>query len=318
MQAARYRFRPGAVILMYHRVAELENDPWSMAVSPDHFAQHLDILRLWTRPMSLDHMATLAAEGRLPERAVSITFDDGYVDNFTHAMPRLAERDLRATVFVTAASERSISEFWWDRLQSIVMSSLELPTQLDLDVQDGHFHWEAEAGLDVDTQRSRLYHDLWHRLQQRSHDERTSLLEVLAEWAGAPPDRDTMSRPMTDEELRDLAHSGCIDIGAHTVTHSLLPALSPDDQNREIVDSKCHLERIIGQCVTSFSFPFGADGTPAQPLQPLVREAGFSSACTSEPRTMRGIQDPFHLPRYVVEDWPGPTFAQHLTRWFMN
>ena len=54
------RFRntivPGALILFYHRVAEVDCDPWSLCVTPQHFAEHLEVLRQYRYPMRLQQL----------------------------------------------------------------------------------------------------------------------------------------------------------------------------------------------------------------------------------------------------------------------
>ena len=52
----RHRFARGGLILLYHCVAEVRSDPWSLCVTPRHFAEHLEILRKHSRPMRLQQL----------------------------------------------------------------------------------------------------------------------------------------------------------------------------------------------------------------------------------------------------------------------
>ncbi|MCH2098859.1 MAG: polysaccharide deacetylase family protein [Pseudomonadales bacterium] len=88
------------IILQYHFVSDAGPD--STSVSPERFEAHLRIieeegLAVVALPSALD---TLSEQDALPERAVAITFDDGYVSVYRHAFPRLAERSWPFTVFV--------------------------------------------------------------------------------------------------------------------------------------------------------------------------------------------------------------------------
>ena len=65
--------RPHGLVPMYHRIAEPSVDPWDIAVSPKHFAEHLEVLRDWARCRTFADFAT-ALHGDEPEkRSVAIT-----------------------------------------------------------------------------------------------------------------------------------------------------------------------------------------------------------------------------------------------------
>jgi peptidoglycan/xylan/chitin deacetylase (PgdA/CDA1 family) len=114
---------------------------------------------------------------------------------------------------------------------------------------------------------------------------------------------------MSPAELGVLAADGLVEIGAHTVTHPLLPSLPPPAQRTEIARSKELLETILGRRVSSFAYPFGAhDETTVS----LVSECGFTAACTTTPAAARGDVDLFRLPRVSVQDWSGEELSDRL------
>ena len=73
--------------------------------------------------------------------------------------------------------------------------------------------------------------------------------------------------------------SGHWELGAHTLTHALLPALADDDRHREVAGGKASLEDAFGTAVSSFAYPFGifADDDVA-----LVASAGYRYAVTTD------------------------------------
>ena len=95
-------FTPGAVILLYHRVAALPEDPYSLAVTPDRFCQHLEYISQTCSPMPLSDLVDAMRSRDLPRRAVAVTFDDGYSDNYWEAHPLLESAQIPATIFVTS------------------------------------------------------------------------------------------------------------------------------------------------------------------------------------------------------------------------
>src|SRR5262249_37482648 len=95
----RDRFKPAPLILLYHRVADLPSDPQLLSVTPEHFKEHLEILRNNARPMALGEMVRALRDNKLPRRAVAVTFDDGYADNLLNGKPLLHQYDVPATVY---------------------------------------------------------------------------------------------------------------------------------------------------------------------------------------------------------------------------
>ena len=73
------------MILLYHRVIELPPNPYLLAVSPNHFAEHLAVLRKYAQPISLRELVNGLRRGRLLRGAVVIKFDDGYFHNLIYA-----------------------------------------------------------------------------------------------------------------------------------------------------------------------------------------------------------------------------------------
>jgi peptidoglycan/xylan/chitin deacetylase (PgdA/CDA1 family) len=88
------------VILMYHRVAEPLCDPWGLAVSPIHFEQQMRVLRAHRTPLPMSEFVQRLCLGTLPDRAVGITFDDGYIDNLLNAKSILRRYEIPATFFL--------------------------------------------------------------------------------------------------------------------------------------------------------------------------------------------------------------------------
>src|SRR5690606_6268251 len=105
LQRVRQRFRrpftSRGLILMYHRVERLANDPQLLAVTPERFAEQLEILTRHYRVVSLHELNRTLRAGRSLRRMVALTFDDGYADNLYNAKPLLERFDCPATVFVT-------------------------------------------------------------------------------------------------------------------------------------------------------------------------------------------------------------------------
>lgn len=117
-----------AVILLYHRVTDLSQDPQQLAVSPENFAAHLDILRKKYFLISIDEFVEIVTKGKkMPAKTVVITFDDGYADNLHEAIPILESKKAQAIFYITTSQIGTQRELWWDDLERIFLTGDTLP-----------------------------------------------------------------------------------------------------------------------------------------------------------------------------------------------
>jgi peptidoglycan/xylan/chitin deacetylase (PgdA/CDA1 family) len=331
-QWLKYRLRPGALILMYHRVTELSNDPNFLAVTPKHFAEQMDVIRRHCIPIQLKELVEAPRNGKVPKQAVVVTFDDGYADNLHEAAPLLERYEIPATVFVTAGQVGSQREFWWDELDCLLLQPGNLPSRLHLNVNGSTFDFqldEASTYTEEDYRRNRDWHiareddpgprqQLFRKLLAAMSvlpgAEREKLVNDLLVWAGADPIARPTHRPLTVDELIRLQKCRLMEVGAHTMTHPMLAKLPEVHQRSEIKQSKQALEAILNRPVTSFAFPFGSSSPKTVAI---VRDEGFVCACSTRADVVSMRTDCFQLPRLCVRDWDGERFAGWL-RWWVN
>ena len=317
------RFGPSGrpVILMYHRVAQVPCDPWGLAVSPERFAQQIDVLVQRRRVVPLRSLGEALARGEVPRDLAAVTFDDGYADVLTHATPVLERYRCPATVFLATGAIGGDGEFWWDELSRVVLESSALPADLEVAIAGRRYRADdlvalgrnVAEHLGVDpphTSRARLHLGFWYLLRPLGPTERRRALDALVARAnGACPL--AASRALTVEEARALAASACVEIGAHTVSHPSMPLLDPAGKRREVRESKAWCEALTGARVEAFAYPHGdVDEDSAA----AVVEAGFTFACGTEADVVTPGADVMRLPRYAVANWDATEFSQWLDR----
>lgn len=314
----------GLVVLYYHRVGPVECDPAWLCVTPEHLGEHLEVARSegWVRSME---DVLRAAKGDRPEGGVAFTFDDGYLDNLTQAKPLLEEHDVPATVFVVAGMVGAEREFWWDELERLLLHPGHLPSSLELEIGGSRHSWnlgdvanysELDHALHRDwragaepapTARHKAYWAIHWALLPLAATERDRALAQLRDLAAVPVPADASRRCMSEEQLRDLAAGGLIEIGAHTETHPLLTALTEPDQAAEVRTSITHLRERTDRAVTTFSYPYGA-WSPAS--AEAARAAGTTAAFTTGGASVRRTKDPMRIPRVEMKDVDGDEFAR--------
>ena len=323
----RKKFSSKALILMYHRIAEQDVDPWAMCVTTQHFAEHLEVLQKEAHPISLRQLVRMHKEGNIPDRAIAVTFDDGYADNLHSARPILEQYNIPATVFVASGHIGHEREFWWDELERILLQPGTLPEILTLRINNKTFKWRLSEAVDngedkyhrycewiVDGQEGpglhhTLYFTLHQLLQPLPEVERRKVMDDLLTWAGDKPVRRSTHRALSIEELLALRQGELIEVGSHTVSHPFLSALPESVQQDEIQRGKSILEECIGQPVRSFAYPYG---NYSKETVEIVRESGFDCACSINKDSVWHGSDLFQLPRISVEDWNGEEFAKRL------
>jgi peptidoglycan/xylan/chitin deacetylase (PgdA/CDA1 family) len=327
----RNKIAPGARILMYHRITELDVDNWRLSVTPKHFTQHLEILNKSARVVSLQQLTEELDAGKSINRSIAITFDDGYADNLLNAKPLLEKYGIRATVFVANGYVEKQQEYWWDELEKLFLQPGTLPEKLELDIKDRHYRWElgeATTYSQTDYQQHRnwcaeeknyptlrhnLYRSIWQLMLPLLPEEQQQILDKLRTWAEIKTETRSTHRPLTLAEVPMLEEGNLISVGSHTVMHPYLSALPISRQREEIQANKARLEEILGHSVSSFAYPYG---NYSPETVNLVKEAGFSRACSTISAGVRQKCDCFQLPRVEILNWDGEEFARRLSRWF--
>ena len=243
------RARHRGAVLLYHRVGE-DEDVHDLALPSAVFAEQLAWLARECRVIPLDELLSSPPEC-LPDRAVAITFDDGYLDTLEQAAPRLERAGVPATVFATTRWLERTGEYWWDVLEDVLLRS-EPPPSLTVDLGGARVTLPTRGSDD-----RRAAHDRLHgRLVHAAIGERDRIVSQIGAWGGRVAGG--RRRPLVADELRRLAQVPGISIGAHGVDHLALPDQTPAEQRREIADSIAALERVLARRVDLFAFPYGA------------------------------------------------------------
>lgn len=291
------------IILVYHRVTDLPSDPEMLAVSPDKFRSHIEYLK------QRFHVVRFEEDwSDLKEQAVVITFDDGYADNVLEALPILEEIGVPATFFVSTGHIGTDKIFWWHQLEKILLQDGNFPSSFIL--EDRHYGRTWATG--TSKQRKKLYSSLNKLMLKTSPEKREAWLNQLKQWAGATQKGKNIHRIMSLEETKRLAASQWATIGAHTVSHPALSALSEAQQREEIFTSKQELQDITGREITTFSYPFGRKRDYNRTSVRLCHEAGFVKAASNFPGQIHRWTDSFQLPRHLVRNWELDTFASEV------
>jgi len=307
------------LILMYHRIADEPIDPWGLAVSPAHFEQQLEVLRRTRRPLPLGEFMRMLGAGTLPSDAVALTFDDGYVDNLIAGLPRLAAAGVPATVFLATGFLDRCEPFWWDELARFILRE-NAPESFEVEIQGRSITFElgpqasvgkGDHALSRSTDRRTMLETLYEPMRHLDDDGRRAAMTKLRSILSAHDDGMNPGRAMTSEEVRTLAASGLVTIGAHTVTHPSLPSLETTACRHEVAGSKTACEAVAIAPVTTFAYPYGEFNDE---VREAVKDAGFATAFTSRRGPAVAASDMLSMPRIYVPNQDGDAFESRI-RW---
>lgn len=313
--------KPRPLILMYHRIADQPLDPWGTAVSPDHFAEHLEVLCRIRCPLPLIDFVRRLQDGTLPRHAVAVTFDDGYLDNLLAGKPRLTAAGVPATVFLATGYLGQAGDFWWDELTQLILLGRG-PSQFEITMGTDRvtFNVEASTALTSNspwrawletprTGRETAYLAIWRYLRTIGVQDREMIMAGLREIFSPSREGAKPGRSMVPEEVRTLVDDGLISIGPHTVTHQVLTGVDPSTVHHEIFASKRECELLTGREVGAFAYPFGSLDAE---IKATVAAAGFVCACSTRRASISQRVDLFALPRIHVLNESGDTFERSL------
>jgi peptidoglycan/xylan/chitin deacetylase (PgdA/CDA1 family) len=319
--------RNRAVILMYHRIRSEKPDPWELCVTPEHFAQHLRVLRQSYEVHPLSRLKeTVAAGGR--RNKVFITFDDGCLDNDQAAAPLLTSNGFTATFFIPSRNLEDPSPFWWEVLDQLFWINPALPARLELGCRENSFVRDVEPALrrrdprveedwsanfqPAPSPRCSLYVELCDWIKQRTVAEQRHITGQLADAAGDYGADPAKFGKMPATRILRLAREG-FEIGAHSVNHPALGHQPAEVQRSEMALGKASLEKLTGRPVTSLAYPHGdlSADTAA-----IAAACGFSEACTVNAGVIAANPDMHRLPRMLVRNLDGSGFKKQLHLFF--
>lgn len=288
------------LIAVYHSINALPEDRIRTPnlVSPTSFEDHLRYYAAHMTVIALGDYLSAMRDGRaLPKNSLVITFDDGYKDNLTCAYPLLQRYGFPATFFVASGYIGSGEMKWEDRLHCLIQRSRREAITVELPAGEQTFSIDSSGEKAAATDR------LVNLLGHSSAGEIQRVLGQIEAQTGAACEADGLM--MTWDDVRQLARTPGMTIGAHTITHRHLTRIPRDEAAREVRGSKEQIEEQIGQPVTTFSYPYGDfDAGTVE----IVRTSGFECAGTIAYGKNGPSSDLFELKRVLIPDEQGRAF----------
>jgi peptidoglycan/xylan/chitin deacetylase (PgdA/CDA1 family) len=284
---------PGVAIVMYHSVMD---DPSTAELtlggivhSTQVFRGQMEVIGRHFHAVSLDDVLQfLKGKKALPPRAVVVTFDDGYADNYRAANEILSPMGIPAVFYVTVDCIDKQHPPWPSLLRYAFLTSKKQS-------------WTEPDGcswpLSTTEKRLQAFERASEHCSKLSGSQQDQFVETQVQQLETDAPRSAERLMMTWDEARGLARKGHA-VGSHTMTHPNLAHIPKPEARSEMQEAKRRLEQELAVPVTHFSYPCPAlqphwdDGTVS-----VSREIGYQTAVTTNGGLVRKNDDPLSLRR---------------------
>lgn len=271
-------------ILVYHRVLEEFDYLRPEDVTLAEFQQQMQWVSKLFNVLPLSSAVDLMQAGKLPARAMCITFDDGYKDNLTLAKPVLATYGLPASFFVTVDYLEKSPK--WDYLTEALRH-----TNRDEITLLGKTYPLREA-----SQRRHFSLQAPEKIKQLPEEKADQVLSGLIADLGNTSVDGLM---MNAADVRQLMNAD-MEIGAHGTGHHILARIDTESAQHEVQACKPVLEDMVGKPVQGFAYPnglFPVDFTDRH-IQ-MVEQAGYQYAVSTNTGCSHDYRQRFRLRRFT-------------------
>jgi peptidoglycan/xylan/chitin deacetylase (PgdA/CDA1 family) len=283
--------RPMGIILTFHEVHKddvaFQNELKSgcTAAFLDKIIEHL--IRTRWNIIALDDVVTHLESGGTKNPFAVLTFDDGYRDTLTSALPFLERHGTPFTTYLaTGAVTRELSSWWlgvrrmFQRHDRVTVTPMQRTFACETYSDKLAAQAEVKRWVHQDYRRSAALDDTL-----RNYD---ISLRALNE-----------TYFMGVSELQLLGHHQLATIGAHTQSHPALSLVKSSVAREEMADSRRYLEALLQNNVRHFAYPYGGPGAVGDREVALAAELGFQTAVTTEQGPIRNKPRPLphRLPR---------------------
>lgn len=277
---SKFRRQHPCVILLYHRIVDdntryLDKGP-GMHHHIRDFEKEIPYLKKNFQILSMDEVVQRMKAGVGFDRpSVAITFDDGYLDNYTLAYPVLRKHGVPATIYLTTSLIGTNGRTWPDQIEHALLQTnrdyFAMPELLG----------EKQISIRTNEEKRAVCIELASRLKSIPDVSRKKLLNDIFEGLGMNGSNPSpgMRMMLNWDEVREMAANG-ITFGSHSHTHPILSKMPLEEAKDEILISKTTIEQQLGMEVKHFAYPNGRAEDFSEELREYCREIGFESVAS--------------------------------------
>lgn len=290
-----HRVKPGGYIIMYHSVGG-KGVFWDNVVRTDAFRKQIQWLSRHRKivPVS-DIVERLEQRLPIPNTWVALTFDDGYRDNYSSALPVLESMQAHASFYITWNVLSGKQEFFYDRIHESIRKTDRESIAIE-------FEGRVFKGPTLtDSQKLDLIQSIVLGIRNLSEAQRAQCVmqvEAACENAGS-----SVRQSYLDEQtLHAFSRSALVKIGSHTLSHPDLATCTDSLLKDELQLSKESLSALTGYAIDGLAYPFGKAVNYNSDVSRCCAELGYNYALTTRYGGVNETSDPYQLCRVGARD----------------
>ena len=307
MKTSRY------YVLLYHGVHadDLPKDGRNSSgkhISRKRFSDHMQFI---SENFPLVSMREIAAahrgDGSLDPDSVAVTFDDGFLNNYTEAWPVIEKYRVPVTIYLATGFIGTRRVIWTDQIETAILNTPETELRINLDGRT-----QIYALVDEDARIAALSEVKGH-CKAMAYDIKDAVVNQICAELGAQFDpSDPLCAFLDWDQVRQMSQSDWVDFGAHTVDHVSLTKVPYQTMRAQIDRSLDDLQQELNGACPFFSYPEGQADDFDENVISHLKSKGIDHAPTAiDGVNHLGETDSFHIRRIMVgfEDRPFP-FAE--------
>lgn len=283
---------PGLYSVNFHRIGCSEDtlfDPCVFSCTKKELDEHIIFFKTHFKIINLQQLSTLLKSNKpIEERLMCITFDDGYIDNYSNALSVLKKHEISASFFIATGLIGNTTVPWWDKVAYLLKTYS--PQQIKLK------NWK-KAVIKTGDEEMFIRNVLTQiKCCTTSAQDQISQLELSLGHRQGYPNAEFMDW----NHLQVLLEEG-MEIGAHSHNHDILTKLTEDELFYELSHSKELLESKLNTQISAFSYPVGNRSTYNEQVIEVLKNNGYELAFNFQPGINRlPLSSPYDLHRFPI------------------
>lgn len=251
------------IILMYHGIDTAGNNPFNTRhTSLKFFEKQISFL---TKNYTVVSLKDYFEQHHTASNLCAVTFDDGYLNNYTNAVPLLEKYNCPATLFITGLNETHLDILWADYVN--IAGKLLHTVTIDGEI------FSSVNGMLVSNDRKKNILEIAKHLNPEL-EYKFKIYEALDNALNFKAENLHVEywKLMTDEQIKKVSKNNLFEIGSHGYYHNNLGNIKKENAFEEITKSKKYLENLIQKSITTLGYP---DGSYAKHTIDFASQLGF-------------------------------------------